>query len=429
MRHKLTRWQRSRSMASITLALALMLALLSGTGTAHAASRDYIVMLKPGVSVQGHLKTLKITPNRVYSSSTNGYEAVLNDTQYQRVLSSSDVTIVSPNTVVATVPSVKAPPADPVQPPQSPSNGVKRIGALSSPTAAIDGVDTRVGVDVAIIDSGVDIAHPDLNVAGGTDCSGKNGFQDKEGHGTLVAGFVGAIDNSIGRVGVAPGARIWALQVANNAGTITDGALLCAVDWVTAHASTIEVANLSMSGPFGPHEETGNCGIAAKKADGDPIHAAICASVAAGVTYVVGAGNDSVDSSGRTPAAYDEVITVSAIADSDGAPGGIGPSMPSGCPPGADDTFAFFSNFGADVDLAAPGVCIGSTYLGGSYAISSGTSFASPLVAGAAALYLSTHPGASPANVQAALLATAEPGPITGDPDAFPEGIVNVAGL
>jgi hypothetical protein len=99
MRHKLTRWQRWRSMAPITLALAVMLALLSGTGTAQAASRECIVMLKPGVSIQGHLKAPEITPHRVYGSSTNGYEAVLNDTQYGRVLASSDETIVTPNTV------------------------------------------------------------------------------------------------------------------------------------------------------------------------------------------------------------------------------------------------------------------------------------------------------------------------------------------
>jgi subtilisin len=99
-------------------------------------------------------------------------------------------------------------------------------------------------------------------------------------------------------------------------------------------------------------------------------------------------------------------------------------------PPGfADDAFAPFSNFGADVDIAAPGVCISSTYPGGLYAFGSGTSFSAPLVSGAAALYISTHPGATPAQVRSALIAAAEPGPIPRDPDAFPEGIVNVTGL
>ena len=121
-----------------------------------------------------------------------------------------------------------------------------------------------------------------------------------------------------------PVQRIWAIQVTNNHGVITDGALLCAVDWVTAHASTIEVANMSLGGP---DPATDNCGIAPRKQDGDALHAAICASVAAGVTYVVSAGNDSVDAGGVTPASYPEVITVSAMADSDGVSGGTGPAL------------------------------------------------------------------------------------------------------
>jgi subtilisin len=418
-----------------TVAISAVAALLTTT-PARAANTDYVVMLRPGTSLQAHLKALKITPNRVYSAATDGYEAVLNDTQYQRVLASPDVTIITPDAVIGSVTATK--PSPPPQPSQVPSFGLRRIGGLASPTAAIDGIDTRINVDVAVVDSGVDASHPDLNVVGGVDCSGKNtanGTVDKRGHGTLVAGVIGAIDNAIGRVGVAPGARIWSVQVANNMGGITRAAEVCAIDWITAHAATIEVANMSLGGAFLPHQEHGNCGIGATKPTGDPIHAAICASVLAGVTYAVAAGNDSTDASDLLPASYDEVITASAIGDSDGAPGGLGPPFPD--PVGlsacnfpftmADDSFASFSNFGADVDLAAPGVCVGSTYPGGLYASASGTSFASPFVAGAAALYISRHPGATPAQVRAALLAAAEPGPIPGDPDTFPEGVVNVS--
>ena len=133
------------------------------------------------------------------------------------------------------------------------TGSVRRVGGLSSPTAAIDGVDTRVQVDVAVVDSGVDIAHPDLNVVGGVDCSGgKNDtFRDQLGHGTMVAGLVGAIDNTIGIVGVAPGARIWSVRVSTgNSPHISSGALLCAVDWITANAATIEIANLSLGATF-----------------------------------------------------------------------------------------------------------------------------------------------------------------------------------
>jgi subtilisin family serine protease len=92
---------------------------------------------------------------------------------------------------------------------------------------------------------------------------------------------------------------------------------------------------------------------------------------------------------------------VSAMNDFDGMPGGLAPQPRFGTLPPlfTDDTFAFFSNFGPVVDIAAPGVCIGTIYPGGFYAAWTGTSFAAPLVSGAAALYIANHPGASPATV------------------------------
>ncbi len=148
-----------------------------------------------------------------------------------------------------------------------------------------------------------------------------------------------------------------------------------------------------------------------------------------GVTAVAAAGNESMDASMVVPAAYPEVIAVSAMADFDGLPGGLA-ATPSVCLPETfDDHFAFFSNYGAPVDIAAPGVCVTSTFIGSQYAFSDGTSFAAPFVAGAAALYISTHPDATPAEVREALVASAEPGPIPGDPDTSPEGLLNVRGL
>ena len=249
------------------------------------------------------------------------------------------------------------------------------------------------------------------------------------GHGTFVAGLIGAKDNAIGVVGVAPDVRLWSVRVGSKNG-IKDSDFLCGLDWVAQHSDVIRVANISL---VGDRADTGNCGNAEAKKDRDPIHLAICHVVGLGVTVVVAAGNDAHYASLNNPASYDEVITVSAMSDSDGAPGGLWPTLP--IPPCAfpepvvevDDTFAFFSNFGADVDIASPGTCIGSTFWGGTYGTSSGTSFLAPLVAGAAALYISTHPGATPAQAKAALIAAAEPGPIPGDPDAFPEGIVNVS--
>jgi subtilisin family serine protease len=121
------------------------------------------------------------------------------------------------------------------------------------------------------------------------------------------------------------------------------------------------------------------------------------------------------------PATYEEVITVSALADSNGASGGGGP----GTIAGPDDSLAGFSNWGSDVDIAAPGVTILSTLPGG-YGTSSGTSMAAPHVAGAAALYLATHANATPAQVKSALLAARENVALANDPDGINEGVLSV---
>ena len=146
-----------------------------------------------------------------------------------------------------------------------------------------------------------------------------------------------------------------------------------------------------------------------------------------GVTYIAAAGNSAVDVAGQVPASFPEVITVSALSDYDGRPGGLGKTT---CRVGKDDTLADFSNYGAGVDLIAPGVCITSTWAGGGYNTTSGTSMASPHVTGAAALYISDHPGASPAVVASALKATGNLlWNTAGDPDRTKETLLNVDAL
>lgn len=287
--------------------------------------------------------------------------------------------------------------------------GANRVDADLNPYADIDNVDERVDADIAILDMGVG-PHPDLNVAGGYDCTGQNTTLDNGGHGTHVAGIAAAKDNLIGIVGVAPGARIWSVKVLD----AYDGNwswVICGIDWVTAHADTIEVANMSLGEAIGSNNQV---------YDG-PMHKAIQRSVAAGVTYVVAAGNGGGDANYVIPATYDEVITVSAIVDTDGKPGGLGSSTSAG----KDDNRAAFSSYGKDVDIAAPGVNTYSTAPGGGYSVMSGTSFATPHVVGAVALYAAQHGRVGPAAIKAALLQTADPGKIPGDPDSYAEGVLN----
>jgi subtilisin len=299
---------------------------------------------------------------------------------------------------------------------QTVPNGAKRIGANRSSVARIDGVDERVDADIAILDMGVG-PHPDLNVVGGYDCTGNGSLTDNGGHGTHVAGIAGAIDNGGGIVGVAPGARLWSVRVLDAyAGSWSW--VICGLDWVTAHADTIEVANMSLGEPYGSDP---TC-------DSTALHRAVCRTVAAGVTVVVAAGNkwpSGADARYGVPAQYPEVITVSAIADSDGKPGGLGPATSAGL----DDHRADFSAWGAVVDIAAPGVDTYSTAPGGGFSVMSGTSFATPHVAGASALYIAKHGRVGPAAVRAGLLAERETGHIPGDPDGIDEGIVNVGDL
>jgi subtilisin len=391
---------------------------------------EYIVILREGTSPSTLAKSINVPPSHLYKYAVTGFSAALTDAQASKLASSDLVQSITRDRVFSL--GLKPPDVVEPQPDQFASFAVARVDTQASPTAHIDGHPDPIPVDVAVLDTGIDPSHPDLDVRGGADCTEGNGWADTEGHGTMVAGFIGARDNAIGVFGVAPDARLWSVRVADKKGNIRDSDLLCGLDWVSQHSDVIRVANLSLSGD---HTDTPNCGEAAAKKNRDPIHQAICRVVSGGVTVVVAAGNDARDASLSYPASYDEVITVSAITDLDGMPGGLQPVRgPGSCSyelnnvhPIADDTFAFYSNFGADVDIAAPGTCASSTYPFGQYAAGVGTSFAAPVVSGAAALFLATHPSATPADVKAALLAAAEPGPIVGDPDTFPEGIVNVS--
>jgi hypothetical protein len=242
-------------------------------------------------------------------------------------------------------------------------------------------------------------------------------WQDDNGHGTHVGGTAAARDNGEGVVGVAPGARLTAVKVLDASGKGSLSAIIAGINWVAARADRFAVANMSLGGGY-------------SQAENDAVKGA----VAKGIVFVVAAGNDAADAGLFSPASEPSAITVSALADRDGLPGGTGGVTSAG----GDDTFATFSNYGVVVDLCAPGVDILSTYLGGSYAIGSGTSMASPHVAGAAALYVARK-GLEKTAAGVAAVATALKAAgwragdaaylLDGDPDNVPEPLLNVAAL
>ena len=410
-----------RWLATLAAASVLSVPLVSAPAEAKGAGRggtvpnQWIVTLVEGSSPRAvaadHASEHAAVVLHVYEHALSGYAARMSETAAARVAADPRVASVEPDREVAIA-------AQPVP------TGIDRIDGELSSTLAGNG-SGAVNVDVAVIDTGIDTTHPDLNVVGGKNCVRVLGifptgssYRDDNGHGSHVAGTIGAKDDNVGVVGVAPGARLWAVKVLNSAGTGFVSDIVCGIDWVTARASTIEVVNMSLGG-------TGSEPAASGCSTGNTQHDAICRSVAAGVTYVAAAGNSSADSSGFVPAAYDEVITVSALADFNGLPGG---GAASTCRADVDDTFANFSNYGADVDVIAPGVCIHSTWMNGGYNTISGTSMAAPHVAGSAALYKANNPSASPSQVKSAI---ENAGTLdwndADDPDPTKERLLNVA--
>src|SRR3989344_4156151 len=205
------------------------------------------------------------------------------------------------------------------------------------------GGNTADPVKVGIIDTGISDKHPDLltNVKGGVNTiNSRKGWNDDNGHGSHVAGIVAAINNTSGVVGAAPATDLYAIKVlgANGSGYLSD--VIEGIQW--AMVNGMQVINMSLG--------TGS--------DIQSFHDAVIAAKNAGIVQVAAAGNSGGAAS--FPGAYPEVIAVSAIDQT--------------------NTIASWSSRGPEVDLAAPGVSIPSTYMGGGYATLSGTSMASPHV-------------------------------------------------
>ncbi|HEX5164159.1 MAG TPA: S8 family serine peptidase [Thermomicrobiales bacterium] len=378
---------------------------------------QYIVRLKPDVDSASKLDKLKrggnVSSRHLYRHAFNGFAVRMSADKAEALRADPDVLSVVPDFYISataeTVPS-----------------GIQRTDADLNAFTNINREAAGVTVDagVAIVDTGIDLDHPDLNVVNGVNCAiDGTSPDDLNGHGTHVAGTVGALDNDLGVVGIAPGVRLYAVRVLSAAGEGEFSNAICGLEWVLDHAGEIDVVNMS----FGGEAPEGDCN------DGS-LHEVVCDVIAAGISVVVAAGNGGSDmlgddAAGFAPANFDEVITVSAIVDTDGQPGGDGAGNFFW---GPDDSIARFSNWGADVDIAAPGVDIYSTWPNG-YQASDGTSMASPHVAGAAALVHAMNAGISPGEVRDEILAVAwpqaSPEGFSGDSDGFAEPLLNVGAL
>ncbi|MER3419719.1 MAG: peptidase S8 [Chloroflexota bacterium] len=405
----------------MALGLVVLLAAVSLNRTARAQPAPdvvpdhYIVVLRNDVPsarqvADEHARRHAAAVSHIYEDALKGYAARIPQQALAALRRDPSVRFIAEDRVVEAVQSTS----------QVVPTGITRIAADVSSQRAGDGAGSVSGPAVAVIDTGSG-PHPDLNVVGGVNCSTGTSYNDGNGHGTHVAGTIGARDNGFGVVGMAPGVPLYAVRVLNNAGSGTWSSVICGINWVTANALTlgIRVANMSLGGSG---SDDGNCG----NTNNDALHLALCNSIArTGVLYVVAAGNSAANLAGFVPAAYDEVLTVTAMADFNGQPGG---GAAATCLADVDDTAADFSNFttagSADANhtIAAPGVCILSTWKGGGYKTLSGTSMATPHVTGTAVLCIAT--GActgGPATIMAKLRGDAAARPASygfvGDPN------------
>ncbi|WP_327578803.1 MULTISPECIES: S8 family serine peptidase [unclassified Streptomyces] len=350
-----------------------------------AVSGSYIVLLDQKANTdtkQGLAKEYGGKLKRAYSSAVNGFSVNgLSETEAKRLAADSSVAKVVQNKKF----HIDATQDNP------PSWGLDRIDQADTagdkkytyPDSAGEGVTAYV------IDTGVRVSHKDF---GGRATSGfdavdnDDNADDGNGHGTHVAGTIAGEAH-----GVAKKAKIVAVRVLDNEGSGTTEQVVAGIDWVTKNHQGPSVANMSLGGG----------------AD-EALDAAVQKAIASGVTFAVAAGNESTDASAGSPARVKEAITVASSTK--------------------DDKQSDFSNYGSVVDIYAPGSDITSDWNTGDDATNtiSGTSMATPHVVGAAAVYLSGHKDATPADVSEALTDGATPDKISNASEGTPNKLLKI---
>jgi subtilisin family serine protease len=357
-------------------------------GSPTAVKDSYIVTLKKGAGLKASSAAGKSlvreyggTVKKTFGSALNGYTATLSAAEARRLAADPSVASVEQNQRVQVTDTTQT----------NAPWGLDRIDQTSLPLSGTYTYPDSAGSGVTayVIDTGVRITHSQISgrASYGYDAvDGDTVASDGNGHGTHVATTIAGTT-----YGVAKKAKIVAVRVLNNSGSGTTAGVIAGIDWVTANHSGPSVANMSLGGGVSSTLDT-----------------AVRNSIASGVTYAVAAGNSNANASSSSPARVSEAITVGATTSTDAR--------------------ASYSNYGSILDIFAPGSSITAGWYTSDTATNtiSGTSMATPHVAGAAAVYLANHTSATPAQVASALIAGATTGKVTSPGTGSPNRLLKI---
>jgi subtilisin family serine protease len=389
---------------SLTLAMSLA---LTGWASAQANDKNYVIRFKEaamtpvkpgsvrderigadpvgwayvGERVVGHIQALerkhRVKANTAFGQVFKGMSARLTPAQLEALRRDPSVDLIEEEQIYSVDARPKPGGGGTTTSTQSIPWGISKTGATQSYTLAGNGSGVVTGVRTYVIDTGVDMKNADLNRPLHVNFIADRKNTDCNGHGTHVAGTMAAYDNTAAVVGIAPGAPVYGVKVLDCNGSGTTTSVIKGVDWVAANALLPAVANMSLGG-------------GASQLLDDAVRAA----AARGIVFAIAAGNSSASACTASPARI----------------GGVGtPGVLVTAANDVNDLEASFSNYGSCVDIWAPGVAVPSLKLGGGVVSLSGTSMASPHVAGAAALYWARNPSATHGTVSSYLRQMSQP--------------------